>query len=181
MKRGVAWSLGWKETSTAGSNNRRAWIRVCLIWVLGFAMWAPFGGGGTVDQYSWALSLTGVSLVGCCLLVFVQVVLLVPFRDDGDSFKLDARRLLLDTLVSSAFTIVAFSFLYRNMGLVGDQGAFFPNAYDAVYFSAVTFSTLGYGDFAPTAPLRLIAAAEALIGNLHLGMLVGSTFAAIKR
>ncbi|NIY77388.1 two pore domain potassium channel family protein [Thalassospira sp. HF15] len=43
---------------------------------------------------------------------------------------------------------------------------------DAVYFSIVTFTTLGYGDFQPVSHLRILAAAEALFGYIYLGMIV---------
>ncbi|HEY5637689.1 MAG TPA: potassium channel family protein [Burkholderiales bacterium] len=36
--------------------------------------------------------------------------------------------------------------------------------FDAVYFSATTFSTLGYGDIAPLGPIRFLAGTESLIG-----------------
>ena len=37
---------------------------------------------------------------------------------------------------------------------------------DAVYFSATTYSTAGYGDLVPVGPVRLIAGTEALVGFL---------------
>lgn len=43
----------------------------------------------------------------------------------------------------------------------------------ALYFSVVTFTTLGYGDFQPMPGMRVLAASEALIGYLFLGMSVG--------
>jgi ion channel len=36
--------------------------------------------------------------------------------------------------------------------------------FDYLYFSAVTFSTVGFGDLAPVGPIRLFAATEALAG-----------------
>ena len=35
---------------------------------------------------------------------------------------------------------------------------------DAVYLSAATFSTVGFGDLSPTGPLRFLSGTEALIG-----------------
>jgi hypothetical protein len=37
------------------------------------------------------------------------------------------------------------------------------------YFSAETFTSLGYGDIRPSGPLRLLAGAEALNGLLLIG------------
>ncbi|UPG96585.1 potassium channel family protein [Luteibacter aegosomatissinici] len=43
-----------------------------------------------------------------------------------------------------------------------------PTRGDAIYFSAVTFTTLGYGDFAPSAgPGRALAIFEAMLGTAH--------------
>ncbi len=44
---------------------------------------------------------------------------------------------------------------------------------DAIYFSLVTFTTLGYGDCKPISELRLICASEAVAGYMYLGVLVG--------
>lgn len=47
-------------------------------------------------------------------------------------------------------------------GFLGVPGA--PHLFDAVYFSATTYSTLGYGDIAPVGPIRFMAGTESLIG-----------------
>ncbi len=44
---------------------------------------------------------------------------------------------------------------------------------DAIYFSFVTFSTLGYGDVAPLSPpARAMASTEAVLGQLYLAVFV---------
>lgn len=44
---------------------------------------------------------------------------------------------------------------------------------DDFYFSTVTFTTLGYGDFSPTSyPLKVACASEALLGAFTLGLFV---------
>lgn len=45
----------------------------------------------------------------------------------------------------------------------------FPDFTTALYFSIVTFSTVGYGDLNPHADWRLLAAFEGLIGFLFIG------------
>jgi hypothetical protein len=42
------------------------------------------------------------------------------------------------------------------------------------YFSVVTFTTLGYGDIAPTGYMRLVCAAEALLGALSIGLMIAA-------
>ena len=46
------------------------------------------------------------------------------------------------------------------------------SVWDAVYFSAVTFTTLGYGDFRPRAEWRPVAAIEAAIGAFMIALFV---------
>lgn len=170
---------GFKDDSLPDSNQRRLFIRLCLVWALGYGGWLTVAGGAQIAEYSLALAIGSTTMIAVSLLIFVQIVLLMPFKN-SDGFEVDARRLLFDTIVSSIFMISVFSLLYRNLGLVSNGETIAPTAIEAIYFSAVTFSTLGYGDFAPTGPLRLVAACEALLGNLHLGMVVGSTFATFR-
>ena len=44
---------------------------------------------------------------------------------------------------------------------------------DRLYFSIVTFTTLGYGDYRPFAATRLVAALEAVYGMVFVGIFVG--------
>lgn len=43
-------------------------------------------------------------------------------------------------------------------------GAVAPNLLDSIYLSAVTFSTVGFGDLTPVGPLRFLCGTEALAG-----------------
>jgi hypothetical protein len=43
----------------------------------------------------------------------------------------------------------------------------------SLYFSIVTWTTLGYGDLKPIPELRLVAAFEALLGYVYMSILVG--------
>lgn len=52
---------------------------------------------------------------------------------------------------------------------------------EAVYFSTVTFSTLGYGDITPTAAWRVFAALEAMNGFILIGWSIAYLVAASTR
>jgi hypothetical protein len=52
---------------------------------------------------------------------------------------------------------------------------------DFVYFSAITYTTVGFGDFAPTGPLRFLAGTEALTGFLLITWSASFTFIEMRR
>ena len=52
---------------------------------------------------------------------------------------------------------------------------------DALYLSIVTITTVGFGDLVPvTAPAKLLAAAEGLIGIGYIGLVLGHYFSVCK-
>lgn len=52
---------------------------------------------------------------------------------------------------------------------------------DAIYLSAVTFSTVGYGDIAPVGPIRLLAGTEALLGLVLITWSASFTYLEMDR
>lgn len=104
---------------------------------------------------------------------FLFVVILVPFRSSPE-FLPNGQRLALDTLLSGLNWITVCGFHYLLTGISPPDKV--SGVYDHFYFSTVTFSTLGYGDFSPTPAARPIASIEAIVGNLHLGVLVAAAF-----
>lgn len=73
----------------------------------------------------------------------------------------------------AAALIFMFAGLHANYGLLRDGEIEFVDKTTAVYFSIVTWTTLGYGDYAPHPDLRLLAAIEALLGLAFFGLLIG--------
>jgi ion channel len=56
-----------------------------------------------------------------------------------------------------------------------------PDAESALYFSAVTYTTVGYGDLVLAKPWRMLAPLEALTGILMCGVSTGLFFALLSR
>jgi hypothetical protein len=55
------------------------------------------------------------------------------------------------------------------------QGSWHDNLFNAVYFSFVTLTTLGYGDITPVLPVaRFLAFMEAIVGVFYIAILVAS-------
>jgi uncharacterized protein YjbI with pentapeptide repeats len=80
----------------------------------------------------------------------------------------------LRVLGTGAFTILGCTYLYFTFSLIehGDTGE--PaTLFESFYFSTLTFTTLGYGDFNPiTSAGQLLAVAETSIGVVLLAILV---------
>jgi hypothetical protein len=66
-------------------------------------------------------------------------------------------------------------------GLGGFGGQPVAGFEDSLYFSAVTYTSLGLGDYYPTRGLRLIAGVEALNGLVLIGWSASFTYIAMER
>jgi hypothetical protein len=155
--------------TTHGSKQRRFFTYVMIFWVLVMVLELVLG--ARVLDY-WP----GFTLALLSGLYFVTVVFGVLFLA-SHKFSVAPARLAFDALVSMTSSVFSFALVFRSIGFSSVSGCPKPyDSIDAVYFSAVTFSTLGYGDFHPCADARIYAALQAMLGNLHLGLIVGAAF-----
>ena len=69
----------------------------------------------------------------------------------------------------------------HQFGLGGFGGQPVAGFEDSLYFSAVTYTSLGLGDYYPTRNLRLIAGVEALNGLVLIGWSASFTYLAMER
>lgn len=72
------------------------------------------------------------------------------------------------------FEITVWAVYYYGRGAIGDLQ-------DAFYFSAVTYTTTGYGDLVLPEDWRLLGGVEALTGILMCGWSTGFFFAVVSR
>lgn len=63
--------------------------------------------------------------------------------------------------------------------LHGNEGA--DTVFDAVYLSAITFSTVGFGDLAPVGAIRLVSGMESLTGLLLITWSASFTYLEMSR
>lgn len=68
--------------------------------------------------------------------------------------------------------ILVFSLIYLEFGLLDGDGNKVAEPFAAIYFSIVTWTTLGYGDLLPTEQAKGVAAAEAILGYTYMGLFV---------
>jgi voltage-gated potassium channel len=135
-----------------------------------------------LDRFGQGLALTlSMAFVGGFVAIAVGDVVLL-LMDIALVFEEVGRRLNRLLMPVMAFLslycliVVVFGCLYRIVDLYSGQpqfaiaGSVSPIAFnDAVYFSVITLSTLGYGDIVPHGPLvRAMAATEVVMGVLML-------------
>lgn len=83
---------------------------------------------------------------------------------------------LVGTMICIPFLVAVFAFQYYRLGVCEPHLAL-----DCAYFSAVTITTLGYGDMLPiTQATRLVAAVQAFIGFVVVPVLVAQLLNLIR-
>lgn len=164
--------------STYGSTLRKYWSLASGIVIAVLVIEAAFNILG--PNTAGLLGFIAYTTMIWSILFFVLVVVTIPFLS-SDRFQPDPIRLFRDCLISILLSVLSFALIYRVYGLIGPDTLDAEKPADFIYFSAVTFSTLGFGDFRPDTDARLLAALQAIIGNLHLGLVVGAVFFAMQK
>ncbi len=77
-------------------------------------------------------------------------------------------------LLLAVTTVLVWAFFYMNVGILdASRQVIIKNFWDSLYFSMVTFTTLGYGDFRPlTGVGRIIAGCEAILGVILIALFI---------
>jgi hypothetical protein len=94
----------------------------------------------------------------------------------GQGFLAGIRPLIVATLVLLAGNMVQIMLWAALFLWLGE----FEQAYDAIYHSAVNFSSLGYGDIVMSRERRLLGPLEAVNGVLMLGMSAATLMAILQ-
>lgn len=73
----------------------------------------------------------------------------------------------------AALSVIVLSAVIYTFGFLSDgQSLFRPRAFEAFYFSVVTFSTVGYGDLVPLGLSRVVAIVEVLSGLVFMPLFI---------
>ncbi|MBN2287649.1 MAG: two pore domain potassium channel family protein [Tissierellales bacterium] len=124
-----------------------------------------------------ALNLCGMNVLGYITVILLEIGIIglfiigtkaIMMRLFGGKYS----RAISWFGIQVFFILLAFSEVYTKLGIIDNDGVIVKNRLTSWYFSVVTFTTLGYGDFKPTPLARLFAATEAILGYFSLGILL---------
>jgi hypothetical protein len=83
---------------------------------------------------------------------------------------------LIITLTTSCIALILFfANLYEVIGTITthNEHEALTDLWDYIYFSVVTFTTLGYGDYIPIGYARIVASIQSLLGLGYFAFLIG--------
>jgi hypothetical protein len=115
-----------------------------------------------------------ISVVYLPLLIWAVVLTTSSILSDPDNLA----HAILWACGFTLLTVLFFAVIYSALGIapVAEPGRAIHTFSTCIYFSAMTFTTVGYGDFVPVPDARLIASIEALTGYVLLGTLTATGF-----
>lgn len=79
--------------------------------------------------------------------------------------------------------LLAFAAIYQKIGIVDttrDGDPITRDFWTCCYYSVITFTTTGYGDFRPQGIGRVLASVQTLIGYLVLGVMASTSMSVVK-
>lgn len=125
------------------------WLLLVLVWVVPFSR---------ANEIFYAFFRDGLDRV----------------RGDDPRIPLDAAQRVVLAARSYLETIVNFGLIYY-LVFPGDFSREFSNVFEALYFSAVTITTLGYGDFTPRGHIaQFLSIYEVFIGFVLVVVALGA-------
>ncbi|ERS88974.1 potassium channel family protein [Halomonas sp. PBN3] len=134
----------------------------------------------------WAVVVTLIA-VAVCILLHYEVSMRL-WRGLERAHGTLRRRFLMLSFVLFATHVAEIWVFALGMALLAEHplagsldGLATLQFLDFVYFSAITYTTLGYGDLVPTGPTRFITGSEALLGFMLITWSASLTFLEMQR
>ena len=121
----------------------------------------------TAVWFAWYFEVW--SLMVTCLLLAVPIMIIDAFLNRSVRTRVIEITALMFFYLP--FVLYAYARLYEERGLIYN-GESIHSLTESLYFSVVTWTTLGYGDFQPSESVRLWAATEAFFGYMFMALLI---------
>ena len=136
---------------------------------------------------NWLVVLSAIGIVGICVVLHYEVLSLSNRYLPVLSHRRRPRVLILICIVLVAHIAEIWLFgtgyylLAGNRALGGLVGLPTADLPDFVYFSAMTYTTVGFGDAVPVGAIRFLAGVEALTGFVMITWSASYTFLEMQR
>ena len=127
-----------------------------------------------IAAYPWLHS--AALAIDLALFIAIVVIFARRFLSPRSPYKTFAGFCVLGFFIFDM--IIAYANIYRSFGLV-DGSVAVTSLRDFIYFSIITWTTVGYGDIRPSPDSRIFAASEALLGYLTMGLYLSLIFYSI--
>jgi len=138
-----------------------------------------------VDDFNNNHSRVLSSMMPILIILFFGLTNLIFFFQVRDFIQIshhekEIKSVLAKIFLLALFNIILFAIVYFIYGINSNSGLIKYDWDISLYFSIVTWTTLGYGDYSPIESLRLIASFEALMGYMYMALIIGLILNVIK-
>lgn len=142
----------------------------------------------TEFAHAWTVAVT-LATVGACVMLHYEGLSVLSRRHRERRGALQRRHVLVGIFAMLGLHVVEiwiFGLAYSLLALTPSTGAIqmvggTVGWLDRIYFSAASFTTLGYGDLVPHGVMRLLAGTEALTGLMLITWSASFTFLQMDR
>jgi hypothetical protein len=152
--------------------------------------WAGDSSLPLVASWEAQLAVVAITVTVIVLSVLLHYEGLTLLQRNLGHLHLGPRRMrvlfgIIGVLLMHAIEITFFAcgygviFLVRGAGAIGGMPE--PEFLDLMYFSAITYTTVGYGDLVPMGALRFMAAVESLAGFVLVSWSASFTYLVMER
>ncbi len=133
------------------------------------------------------VTIVCIALLVATTVMHYEILRLITFSLVRLPMQPRAKMLLviMGTFISHVLQVLLYALGYvlladvMHMGSLGGSGA--GTFMDYVYFSAETYTSLGFGDLIPVGPLRIVTAVETLNGLLLIGWSASYIYISMER
>lgn len=131
------------------------------------------------DTGEWA-SLAG----GFAVIIFIHIIF-VDTLIEAHQPSTDRVMLMVNLAWCVAYILIfvaAYGWMFSLVALKGPDGEISGDLASAIYFSVITWTSVGYGEFTPNSSFaRLLAGIEALNGYLIMAMFIATLLKTFER
>lgn len=129
-----------------------------------------------------AFASIAIAILMSLVTATVVVVMLVSVLRDGLGANRKTLAVATAAFVGIASITVYFGYIFLALGIKSSDGAAVTNIFDAIYFSVVTWATLGYGDYTPsTVAAKVFVMIESTAGYFVMALLIAAFTESLRR